>query len=138
MPDLRDSTAYDLTGTFDRVLPNDDQLQLRLMTRRNDAGPESSYNEYQIGIGYLLAEPLFGAQLSTSLDVGMRRFEEFTTTLDGRDDHFILASATALFEGYSYYGFSPSVTVSASRTDSTAEEISTSAVQILFGVASNF
>ena len=138
MPDLRDSTAYDLTATFDRVLPNDDQLQLRLMTRRNDAGPESSYNEYQIGIGYLLAEPLFGAQLSTSLDVGMRRFEEFTTTLDGRDDHFILASATALFEGYSYYGFSPSVTVSASRTDSTAEEISTSAVQILFGVASNF
>jgi hypothetical protein len=137
-PDLRDSTTYDLTGTFDRFLTNHDQLQFSLMARRNDAGPESSYNEYQIGINYLLAEPVFGALLSTSLNVGLRRFEEFTTTLDGRDDHFILASATALFEDYSYYGFSPSVTVSASRTNSTAEEISTSAVKILFGVASNF
>ena len=137
-PALLDSTTYDLTGAYDRVLVNRDQLQLSIISRRNAAGPENSFDEYQIGIGYLLADPVFGAQLSTSLDIGFRTFEEFTTTLDGRDDRFVVATATAVFEDLNYYGFSPSVSVSASRTESTAEEITTSAVQVLFGVVSRF
>lgn len=137
-PALRDSTIYDLTAAYDRMLANRDQLQLSLISRRNEAGPENSFDEYQIGIGYLLAAPVFGAKFSTSLNIGFRTFEEFTTTLDGRDDHFVLASVTAVFEDVNYFGFSPSVTVSGSRTNSTAEENTTSAAQILFGVASRF
>ncbi|HEV8036868.1 hypothetical protein [Yoonia sp.] len=137
-PTLYDANIYDLTIAYDRMLANRDQLQLSLISQRNAAGPETSFDEYQIGIGYLLAEPVFGAKFSTSLNIGFRTFEEFTTTLDGREDRFYLASATALFEDYSYFGFSPSVTVSGSRVDSTAEENTTSAAQILFGVASRF
>jgi hypothetical protein len=137
-PTLYDANIYDLTIAYDRMLANRDQLQLSLISQRNEAGPENSFDEYQIGIGYLLDEPVLGAQISTSLNIGFRTFEEFTTTLDGRDDHFYLASVTAVFEDISYFGFFPSVTVSGSRTHSTAEENTSAAAQILFGVASRF
>ncbi|SIT88998.1 hypothetical protein SAMN05421665_2849 [Yoonia rosea] len=137
-PALDDTNIYDITIAYDRLLANRDQLRLSLISQRNAAGPENSFDEYQIGIGYLLAEPVLGAQISTSLNIGFRTFEEFTTTLDGRDDHFYLASVTAVFEDVSYFGFSPSVTVSGARTHSTAEENTSAAAQILFGVASRF
>jgi len=89
-------------------------------------------------VGYQFADTVSGARLSTSLNIGTRHFEEFVTTLDGRDDRFVLASATAVFEEFDSFGFAPSISVSATRTVSAAEEETTSAVEILFGVASTF
>lgn len=137
-PALLDSTTTDLIGTYDHILANSDQLQLSFSTRRKDAGFENSFDEYQIGVGYAVAEPLYGIQLSTSLQIGYRTYEEFTTTLDGRDDQFISASGTAKFRDVSYFGFSPSITLATTRTESTAEEFTSSTLQLLFGVESNF
>ncbi|EBA13875.1 hypothetical protein [Roseobacter sp. CCS2] len=137
-PNLLDSTRYDLMGSYAQTLRNGDQLQLSLQTSRVLAGAENSFDEYEVGVGYGLAQPIFGVQLYTSLQFGYRTYDEFVTTLDGRDDHFISADATATFQDVSYFGFSPSITVSSSRTVSTAEENTTSAVQVLFGVTSNF
>ena len=137
-PTLLDSTAYDLVGTYNRVLANNDQLQLTFSGRHKDAGPESSFDEVQLGVGYAVAEPIWGAQLSTSARFGYRVFDEFVTTLDGREDVFVSASATATFQDFSYFGFSPSLSLSAERTESSAEENSFSTVQLLFGVQSNF
>ncbi|MEJ8562596.1 hypothetical protein QTO30_16110 [Yoonia sp. GPGPB17] len=137
-PTLLDSTLYDVVGSYERTRGNQDQLQLNFGTRRVSAGPENSYDEYEVGVGYGLAQPVFGVQLYTSLQLGYRNYEEFVTTLDGREDQFISADATATFQDVSYFGFSPSITVSSSRTVSTAEENTTSAVQVLFGVTSNF
>ena len=137
-PALLDSTTTDLIGIYDRVLANNDQLQLSLSGRRKDAGFENSFDEYQLGVGYVVAKPLFGVQLSTSLQIGSRTYEEFTTTLDGRDDQFVSASGTATFRDVSYFGFSPSISLAATRTESTAEEFTSSSVQLLFGVESNF
>jgi len=135
---LVDSTLFDVVGTYDRTLPKGDQLQLSLRARRNEAGAESSFDEYEFGVGYAVAQPIFGVQLSTSLQLGYRRYEEFATTLDGREDRFVSASATATFQRISYFGFSPNVALTSARTDSTAEENTSSSLQLLFGVTSNF
>lgn len=137
-PALVDSQLYDVTGTYDRRLFNDDQLQLSLRARRNEAGVESSFDEYELGVGYAVAQPVFGVQLSTSLQLGYRSYEEFATTLDGREDRFVSASATATFQRISYFGFSPNIALTSARTVSTAEENTTSSVQLRFGVTSNF
>ena len=94
--------------------------------------------EYQVGIGYSVAEPIYGIQLYTALELGYRDYEEFTTTLDGRKDRFVTAIAAATFQDISYYGFSPSISLSAARTVSSAEENTSSALQLLFGMSSNF
>jgi len=137
-PALLDSTLYEVTGTFDRALANGDELQLSLRARRNEAGAESSFDEYQFGIGYAVAEPVMGVQISTSLQLGYRTFEEFATTLNGREDRFVSGTATAAFRRLSYFGFSPQVALSSARTVSTAEENTTSSIQLILGITSNF
>ncbi|MEL6684319.1 MAG: hypothetical protein AAFQ00_03435, partial [Pseudomonadota bacterium] len=106
--------------------------------RDSDAGFENSYIEYRAGIDYGLSQRILNTRLSTSLEIGYRTYEEFTTTLDGRDDRFVTAQASVIFEELTYFGFSPSMSVSATRTESTAEEQTTAAVQVLFGIESNF
>ena len=138
LPSILDSTTNDIAVSYSRLLANNDQIQFSILARDKDAGFESSFEEYQLGVGYALAEPIWGVQLSSSLQLGFRTFEEFTTTLDGRDDRFASADVTATFQDISYFGFSPSLSVFVSRTDSTAEEISFSSVQVLFGIESNF
>lgn len=48
---LLGSTTFDLAGSYNQNLMNDDQLQLSFLARRREAGPESSFDEYQIGLG---------------------------------------------------------------------------------------
>lgn len=135
---LVDSTAYDLIGSYRHVLKSRDQLQLSLGWRKSDAGFENTYFEYRTGFGYAIAEPILSTKWSTLFEVGYRTYDEFTTTLDGRRDRFATVQANAIFEEISYFGFSPSVSVSATRTESSAEEFTSSAVQVLFGIESNF
>ncbi len=138
LPSFLDSKIYDVSGSYSRILANRDQLQFSLNWRKNDAGPESSYLQYSASIGYSLNQRIFGTRLSTSLNFGTRTYEEFTTTLDGRDDTFYTVQANAIFEELTYFGFSPSMSISATRTESTAEENTSATTQILFGIESNF
>lgn len=135
---LVDSMTYDLIGSYNRTLASGDQLSLSLGWRQSEAGFENTYFEYRTGIDYALNQPVFGARLSTSFEIGYRTYDTFATTLDGRDDQFVTAQTDAIFEQMSYFGFSPSMSISATRTESTAEENTSSAVQILFGIESNF
>ena len=135
---LVDTLSYDLRGSFSTALPNNDRVQLSLTGRKNDAGPESSYNEYTTEIGYAFAQPVFGTRWSSSLELGYRNYPVFATTLDGRRDHFVTIGANTVFEDIRYFGFSPSLDVSATRTRSNAEEVESSALQIRFGIVSNF
>ena len=137
-PTLLDTTTTDVIGAYDRFLANDDQLQITLSGRYADAGPESSFEEYQIGLAYTVDQPFLGVELATSLQLGYRTYPEFSTTLDGRDDQFVTAVASGTFQDVSYFGFSPRVSLSATRTESTAEEFTSSALQLLIGVDSNF
>ena len=135
---LVDSTAYDVIGSYNRALENRDQMQLSLAWRKSDAGFENIYDEYRVGVSYAFAQPILNTRWSTSLGVGYRTYDEFTTTLDGRRDRFASIQTNAVFEQISYFGFSPSMSVSAKRTVSSAEEFTSSAVQVLFGIESNF
>ncbi len=138
VPTLSDSTAYDLIGSYSRALDNRDQLQLGLAWRKSDAGFENIYDEYRASIGYGIAQPILSTRWSTSLEIGYRNYDEFTTTLDGRRDRFISSQVNVIFEDISYFGFSPSMSVLAKRTESSAEELTSSTVQVLFGIESNF
>ncbi len=135
---LIDSKIYDLTGAYNTGLANNDQLQLSLALRQNNAGFESTYSEYRGGIGYAFAKPVLNTRWSTSLELGYRNYDEFSTTLDGRRDRFARLQADTVFEGITYFGFSPSMSFRATRTLSSAEEFTSSALEVRFGVQSNF
>ena len=137
-PSVVDSVIYDAVGAYSFGLPNNDRLKFSLAWRQNDAGLESTYTEYRTGVRYTFAKSVWTTRWSTSLDLEYRDYDEFATTLDGRQDRVIRVGADAVFEGITYFGFSPTMSFDASRRVSNAEEITSSAAQVQIGVESSF
>ena len=113
-------------------------MQLTFGYRHYDADIENTYDEYRTGITYRFAEPIWSASWTTSLEIGYRNYEEFVTTLDGRRDRMATLHVTAVFDDITYFGFSPSIDLSAKRIQSSAETYTTSAVGVSLGITSNF
>lgn len=137
-PGLLDSTIYDLNGSYQWRLANRDVTTLTLASKYNDASEESTFLEYRLRSDYAFGRPILQMSWSTFAEIGYRSFDEFSSTLDGRRDRFARGGVTAVFEEVSYFGFSPSLTLFASRTNSDVSFIDSSKVSVSFGVASNF
>lgn len=135
---LIDTLNQDLSVTYSTAMPNRDQLEVSLTRRKTDAGPETSYTEYRTRLGYDFGQRVFGTRWGTSLELGYRDYPEYLTTLDGRRDTTFSIGTTTVFEDFNYFGFSPSLEAFATRTRSNAEEVNSTALQIRFGIVSNF
>ena len=138
VPGLIDTKTYDLIGAINVKRPSGNRLQFSLAGREHIAGPETSYEEYRLGVGYGFDEPFLGMRLSSSATIGYRSYEEFVTTLDGRRDRFAAVSTTAVFDDIRYFGFSPSATIRFDRTFSSAEEYTSTGVSFRVGIESRF
>lgn len=135
---LGDPIIYDLRGTYARTLANNDGLQLSLSAAVSDGGFENTFTEYRGRINYKIAKPIWDTRFSFSFELGHKSYDEFTISLDGRRDVFATFGATAVFEKISYFGFSPSATISATRTESDVDIFTSSQIQAGIGAESNF
>ncbi|MEM7320083.1 MAG: hypothetical protein AAF408_13800, partial [Pseudomonadota bacterium] len=134
-----DTTVYDLKATYVRRLKNRDILRLSFMGLYNDATRETdTFSETLVRVDYVLAKPVMDTRLVFSLTAGRRSYDEFALSLDGRRDRYLEAGITAVFERASYYGFSPSFSVSAKRTISDVSRYSKLELQGAVGFESNF
>lgn len=138
VPSLLDTVTTEISTGWRTRLPNDDGIQFTLAAKDIVAGPESSYVEYLAGINYAPIERVLNSRWSVTVEAGYRSFPEFATTLDGREDHFATLGMTAVFEDWSYLGFSPSVSLSATRMESDVKGADTTSAALRFGIASNF
>lgn len=133
-----DVKITDLSTTLRTTFSNDDNLQLTFAQTYSDGGFENIYSEYRIAAGYDFAQPLWNTGWSASATLGVRSYDTFPTTLDGRRDTFGSVGVTAVFGAISYWGFSPQLSLVATRTQSSAEEFTSSGVQARIGISSNF
>lgn len=134
-----DATIYDLTLGYARRLQNADIVRVSLSSRWNDASiPTYAYDDHRLTIGYQLGRPVLGTRLSGSLAVGRKSYDVFSLSLNGRRDNYVRASLSAVFEDISYYGFSPSLTLVATRTESNVARFTTRSAQIRLGLQSSF
>ncbi|WP_322891114.1 MULTISPECIES: hypothetical protein [unclassified Yoonia] len=133
-----DAVVHDLSATYDLRLANRDQMQLTLAARHRDGGFENIYDEYRAGVGYAFEQPVLGTRLSTGVEIGYRHYDTFPTTLDGRRDRFASVTGTAVLDRFTTFGFAPTLTAKATRTLSTADEYTTSVVEIGIGIQSTF
>ncbi len=135
----RDTEISEIGGRYARSLPNNDQVQLSLTGRLNDTGDvETTYQEYQASVDYDIDQPVFGADWAFNLGVGHINYDEFTLSLDGRRDNYISLGGTVTFSDISYFGFSPSLSITAKRTESDVSQFTSSQVQGRLGIQSNF
>ncbi len=135
----RDTEIIELTGRYAKSLANGDQLQLSLTGRLNDTSDvETTYEEYQASIDYNIDQPVFGADWAFNGGVGHVNYDEFTLSLDGRRDNYVSLGGTVTFSEISYFGFSPSLSITAKRTESDVSQFTSSQVQGRLGIQSNF
>ncbi|MEP2029284.1 MAG: hypothetical protein ABJI96_11340 [Paracoccaceae bacterium] len=134
-----DTTVYELRGNYAQGLPNQDILRLSLLSRYNKAAFETNtFTEQGAALSYELAKPVLGSRLSVSFGIGMKNYDEFSLSLDGRRDRYVSLGATAVFEQISYFGFSPSWSIFATKTKSNVTRFSTEEITARLGLRSNF
>lgn len=137
-PILADSDIYEVTAAYGTRRPNDDRLRLTFAVKHSAAGSENTFDEYRTGIDYTFDQSVFNTRWTYSFELGYRTYEEFSLTFDGRRDRFATMGADVIFEGVSYFGFSPNMSFEVTRTDSDVVSAISSQVQASFGISSNF
>ena len=105
-------------------------------TNSDTAGWE--YNEIELRTGYVLAKSVMGASVQFGFGAAYRDYDFSPHSADGRQDAKIFADVTATFKQIDYYGFNPSVTLSAAHTDSNIGLFDLNRVGLSIGIRSAF
>ncbi|MEE2944484.1 MAG: hypothetical protein VX444_04860 [Pseudomonadota bacterium] len=134
-----DTRVYDLKGIYAQRLPNQDVLRLTLQRRFHDADAVTfTYSDSRFVVNYELAQRYWDTKLSFFFGYGYKDYAEYSLSLDGRRDRSVSAGVSAVFEGVSYFGFSPNVTLAANQTRSNVARFTSNGVEARLGFTSNF
>jgi hypothetical protein len=106
------------------------------VTESRNASAE--YTEVMLRTGFSLGKPIMGAALQFGLGVSLRDYDVSINGPDGRRDNRVFADVTATFKEIDYYGFNPTVTFSASSTDSNIGLYDVNRVGLNIGIRSAF
>ncbi len=98
----------------------------------------SEYSEVVLRTGLSLRKPVMGAAIQFGLGTSWRDYDISRDSRDGRQDRRVFADVTATFKEIDYYGFNPSVTLSASSTDSNIGLYDVNRVGLNIGIKSAF
>jgi hypothetical protein len=91
-----------------------------------------------LSMSYRFEKPVIG-KTQLELSLGLQRAEYETNAIFGdRRDNRVTASSTFIFNDVDYFGFSPTATISASRTNSTVDRFSTEKLGVNIGLRSSF
>jgi hypothetical protein len=130
---LRASLGYGM------ALKNGDQFSLstRFVQSTSDAG-YLDYDRRALSASYRMAKPVGPTQLEFGLTVSEKHHDASSLTPDGRDERTVEARVTAALPEMDFYGFMPTVTLNAERTDANIDLYETETYGIQLGVRSAF
>lgn len=120
---------------------NADQLTLTLRAKDNRAeNPNSRYSEGKISADYSFAKPFAGLKLAIGFDYSQTHHPNsiYAQEFGARDATTYGLRGTARFNEIEYFGFSPAVTIAASRSDSTVDLFDRENLSLGFDLVSSF
>ena len=107
-------------------------------TATQSPNPGSEYTEVMVRSGIALKKPIAGAAVQFGLGASWRDYDFSRDSRDGRQDTRVFADVTATFTNIDYYGFNPTMTLSASSTDSNIGLYDVNRVGLNIGIKSAF
>lgn len=135
----RSATVLGASVGLAERLGNGDTLRLSLGTRQTGSdSAEIDHLALTLNLGWTRAAPVAGMQLSGVLGAETRDYAASPYSFDGREDLRITAEVTALFSNVEFMGFSPGLTLRASRNASTIDLYDSSDFGVTLGVRSAF
>ncbi|MDK3018002.1 porin family protein [Pseudodonghicola flavimaris] len=96
------------------------------------------YDEIGLRAELTLAKPIAGATLQFGVWARNRSYDVSPHSRDGRNDDRLQADVTMIFRQIDYYGFNPTMQITASRTDSNISLYDVEQVGVNFGIQSAF
>lgn len=120
-------------------MQKDNRLRLSLEgTRSHSDDSNQDFSRYALGARYTLGQPVAGLGLEFGLSAAKRDFDRNRYTRKGRHDTELSANMTAVINQVEVYGFSPTVTFSASKRDSNIGLYDSEEFGIQIGIRSAF
>ncbi len=115
-----DTLSWKLGARYGRPVGNGDRITLSLGASLVDSDTiNSAWRGVDLGLSYQIAAPLAGAQLSLSLGLDYRDYDEFNAGLfmvpGGRQDQGVRAGITAVLPQIQYMGFAPVLSLDLAR-----------------------
>lgn len=138
--DARSSDTWSLGTVYSRRVGKGNVLTLSAGLDDVDAVSNGvARQEARVGLSYRKSKPVFGkTQLELSLGLSVKDYDRALDIADRREDTSVNASATLILNDLSYFGFSPTATLRASRTQSNVNFYDTEQLGINFGLRSSF
>ncbi|WP_372610003.1 surface lipoprotein assembly modifier [Aquicoccus sp.] len=106
-------------ASYARVLPNRGQVGFSLqLTRSNASNASADFSEVATRLSYAPPEPILGMETSFGVGLRARDYPATPYRAGARRDREASLDMTLGFDKVEYLGFTPTLTLSASRTDS--------------------
>ncbi len=133
------SDIFTLAAGITHRLGNQDLLGFQLQQQKTNSIDVTSENTtIRALVNYGFAKPLFGTQISLNLSAEQRDFDLSVYSVDGRHDLTVTAGASFLLLNLSYFGFSPSISLETTKTNSNVDLFDRESAALRFGVQSTF
>ncbi len=133
------SKIKSLGAGLNRKLANSNTLSLNLQYSDTASDDPTARNvATRLRLDYSFAKPLLGASLSLNLSAEKRDYRLSFYDATGRHDRTLTAGANLVFVNTSVFGFSPNLTLEASRTWSNVTLYNRQSTSVRLGIQSTF
>mgnify|MGYP005992587435 FL=1 len=134
-----DQEQLSLSGGVSKRLAGGNGLYLgAAITSVSSDTERLEYDEIRLRSGYLLGRQVMGTSLQLGLSTSFRDYDVTPHGPNGRREFQIAAEATATFNKIDYMGFNPTVSLSASTTNSNIGLYDVNRIGLSVGIASAF
>ena len=134
-----DQNLLSLNAGVSRNLNNGNGLYLGIAVSSMQADTlRLEYDELSLRSGYVLGREVMGTKLQFGLNTSFRNYDVSPHDPSGRQDFTVSAEVTATFKNIDYYGFNPTISLSAATTNSNIGLYDVNRVGLGIGIASSF
>ncbi|OSQ48232.1 tetratricopeptide repeat protein [Marivita geojedonensis] len=134
-----DATIWSGQIGYGMALANGNRVSLSTgFTESRSDADYLDYSQRMIAASYGLAKPVGPAQLEFGLSVSQKIHDRSSLTTDGRDERTIKATVTAVLPDMDFYGFVPTITFNAERTEANIDLYETENFGVQLGIRSTF
>ncbi len=134
-----DASIWSAHLGYGMALENGNTLSLSTSFIRSESDADYlDYDQRAISARYGLAKPIGPAQLEFGLTLSEKTHDRSNVTTDGREERSIEAHVTAALPNMDFYGFIPTITLKAERTQANVDLYETENFGIQLGIRSAF
>lgn len=139
MSSREDADSWNLSGGVRVTTNNQDRVTFSVNAKKsNSIDSNLDFQQITLSARYAVVRPIAGVSIDFGMSVSKKDHETSRFSRFGRQDNTISFDATGVFNRIEYFGFSPSITLTASQTASTIGLYESSSVGFRFGIQSSF